>query len=115
MGKKNVKINNQSFTVSHPIKNNNNELVFSRDKKLKVWHSHYKFLGSDSSGHSLSKDFWKDSDALKIFGSPRQQEWEIDQGISDKKISEAISSTPNFKSFGPDIIPMKIFQSFDSW
>ena len=49
------KINNQSFTVSHPIKNYNNELVSSTDEKLKVWHSRYKFLGSDSSGHSLSK------------------------------------------------------------
>ena len=41
--------------VSHPIKNYNNELVSSTDEKLKIWHSHYKFLGSDSLGHSLSK------------------------------------------------------------
>jgi len=33
--KKNAKINNQSFTVSHPIKNYNNELVSSTDEKLK--------------------------------------------------------------------------------
>ena len=73
---KNAKINNQSFTVSHPIKNNNNELVSSKDEKLKAWYSHHKFLGLDSLGHSLSKDYWKDSDALRNFGSPRQQEWE---------------------------------------
>jgi len=64
--KKNAKINNQSFTVSHPIKNYNNELVSSTDEKLKVWHSHYKFLG-----HSLSKDYWKDSDALRNLGRPK--------------------------------------------
>jgi len=33
--KKNTKINNQSFTVSHPIKNNNNVLVSSTYEKLK--------------------------------------------------------------------------------
>jgi hypothetical protein len=68
-------LNNQSFTVSHPIKNYKNynkELVSSTDQKLKVWHSHYKFLGSDSTGHSLFKDFWKDSDALRNFENPRQ-------------------------------------------
>jgi len=65
MGKKNAKIGNQFFMISHPIKNNNNELVSSSDEKLKAWHSHYKFLGSDSSGHSISKDFWKDSDVLR--------------------------------------------------
>jgi len=30
-------------------------------------------------------------------GSPRQQEWDIKQGISDEENSEAILSTPNFK------------------
>ena len=40
-------------------------------KNLKVWHSPYKFLGSDSSGHSLSKDYWKDSDALRNFGKTK--------------------------------------------
>jgi len=68
------KINNQFFTVSHPIKSNNNVLVSSKDEKLKAWHSHYKFLGSNSSSHSLSKDYWKDSDALWNLKSPRQQE-----------------------------------------
>ena len=57
--KKKTKINNQSFIVSHPIKNNNYELVSSTDERLKPWNSHYKFLGSKSSGHSLFKDFWK--------------------------------------------------------
>jgi len=33
--KKNAKINNQFFTVSHSIKNNNNELVSSTDENLK--------------------------------------------------------------------------------
>jgi len=51
-------------------------------KKLKMRHSHYKFLGSDSSGHSLSKDFWKDSNALRNLGSPRQQEWEFNSDIN---------------------------------
>jgi len=32
-------------------------LVSSTGEKLKAWHSHYKFLESDSSGHGLSKDF----------------------------------------------------------
>jgi len=67
------KTNNQTFTVFHPVKNNNNNvLVSSTDKKLKAWHSHYKFLESDSSGHSLSKDYWKYSDALRNLGRPRQ-------------------------------------------
>jgi len=102
----------KSFTVSHPIKNYNNDLVSSTDEKLKVWHSHYKFLGLDSSGHSLSKDYWKDSDALRNFGRPRQQEWDINRGISDEnKISKAISSTPNFKACGPDGIPMEFFKA----
>ena len=74
-------------------------------------HSHYKLLGSDSSGHSLSKDYWKDSDALRNLGSPRQQEWDINQGISDEEISEAISSTPIFKACGPDGIPMEFFKT----
>ena len=65
------KLNNQFFTVFHPIINYNNELVSSTDEKLKVWHSPYKFLGSDSSGHSLSKDYWKDSDALRNFGKTK--------------------------------------------
>jgi len=56
--------------VSHPIKNNNNKLVSSIDEKLKAWHSHYKFLGLDSSG--LSKDFWKDSDAIRNLENLRQ-------------------------------------------
>ena len=41
--KQNSKINNQSFTVSYSIKNNNNELASSTDEKLNAWHSHYKF------------------------------------------------------------------------
>jgi len=86
-------------------------LVSSTDEKLKVWHSHYKFLGSDSSGHSLSKDYWKDSDALRNLGRPRQQEWDINQGISDEEICKAISSTPNFKACGPDGIPMEFFKA----
>ena len=51
--KYNAKNNNQFFTVSHPIKNNNNELVSSSDEKLNAWYFHYKFLTSDSSGRSL--------------------------------------------------------------
>ena len=111
--KKNEKINNQSFTVSLPIKNNNNnnEFISSADEKLKTWHSHYKFLGSDSSGHSLSKDFWKDSDTLRNLGIPRQQEWEINQGISDIEISKAISSIPDFKACDPEGIPMEFFKA----
>ena len=80
--------------VSHPIKTNNNVPVSSTDEKLKAWHSHYKFLGSDSSGRSLSKNHWKDSDALRNLGRPRQQEWDINQGIRDEEVSEAISFTP---------------------
>ena len=98
MGKKNAKINN------------NNIFVSSTDEKLKAWHSHYKFLGSDSSGHSLSKDYQKDSGALRNLGSPRQQEWNINQGIRDEEISETISSTLNFKACGPDGIPMEFFK-----
>jgi len=86
----------------------------STDEKLKAWYSHYKFLGSDSSGHSLSKDYWKDSDALRNLGSPKQQEWEINQGIRHEEVSEAISSMPNFKACGPDGIPMEFHQNFDS-
>jgi len=55
--KKKKKNSNQSFTVSHPIKNNNNKLVSFTDEKLKTFHSHCKFLSSDSSGYCLSKDF----------------------------------------------------------
>jgi len=65
----------------------------------------------DSSGHSLSKDFWKDSDALRNSGSPRQQEWEINQDIKDEEINEAVSSTPNFKACGSDGIPMQFFKA----
>jgi len=42
-------------------------------------------------------------------GSPRQQEWNINQDISD-----AISSTPDFKACGSDGIPNGILQNFDS-
>ena len=80
-------------------------------KKLKAWYSHYKFLGLDSSGHSLSKDYWIDSDALRNLGSPRQQEWDINQGISNEEICKVISSTPNFKACGPDGIPMEFFKA----
>jgi hypothetical protein len=62
--------------VSYPIKNNKNELVSFMHEKLIAWHSHYKFLGLDFSGHSLSNDFWKDSDTLRNFGNSRQQETE---------------------------------------
>ena len=48
-------------------------------KKLKMRHSHYKFLGSDSSGHSLSKDFWQDSNALRNLGSLRQKNGNLTQ------------------------------------
>jgi len=51
------KINNQSFTVFYPLKNNNNELVSFTDENLKALHYHYKFQASDPSGHSLSKNF----------------------------------------------------------
>jgi len=37
-------------------------------------------------------------------GRPRQQEWDINQGISDEEICKAISSTPNFKACGPDMV-----------
>jgi len=43
-------------------------------------------------------------------GSPRQQEWNINQGIRDEEISETISSTLNFKACGPDRIPMEFFK-----
>jgi len=43
-------------------------------------------------------------------GTLRQQEWEINQDISDEEISEAISSTPNFKACGSDDIPMKFIK-----
>ena len=59
----------------------------------------------------MSKNFWKDSDALRNLGSLRQQEWEINQDIKDEEISEAISSTPNFKACGPDGIPMEFFKA----
>jgi len=51
-------------------------------------------------------------------GSPRKQEWDIKQGISDEENSEAILSTPNFKkkkkkkTYGPDGIPMEFFKNF---
>ncbi|KAG4088614.1 hypothetical protein H8356DRAFT_1336232 [Neocallimastix lanati (nom. inval.)] len=67
----------------------NNELVSSTDEKLKALNSHYKFLGLDSSGHSLSKDFWKDSDALMNLGTPR---------LAIKKFSKPIYSTSEFKA-----------------
>ena len=44
-------------------------------------------------------------------GKPRQQEWDINQGISDEEISKAISSTPNFKACDPDGIPMEFFKA----
>jgi len=44
-------------------------------------------------------------------GRPRQQEWDINQGISDEEICKAISSTPNFKACGPDGIPMEFFKA----
>jgi len=70
-----AKINNQSFIVSYPIKgnSNSNEFVSSIDKKPNVWHSHYKFQRMDSSGHSLSKDIFKDSDVHRNLENPRQQ------------------------------------------
>jgi len=48
-------------------------------KILKAWYYHYRFIASDFSGPSLSKDFWKDSDAFRNLGNPRHQEWEINQ------------------------------------
>jgi len=51
-------------------------------------------------------------------GSPRKQEWDIKQGISDEENSEAILSTPNFKkkkkkkTCCPDGIPMEFFKNF---
>jgi len=66
---------------------------------------------SDSSSNNLSKDFWKNSNALKNLGNPRQQEWEINKEISDEEISEAIFSTPNFKVCGLDGISMKFFKA----
>jgi len=65
-----IKIKLSRFLIL--LKNNNNELVSFTDEKLKVWHSHYKFLGSNCSGHGLSKDYWKDSDALRNLERPRQ-------------------------------------------
>jgi len=44
-------------------------------------------------------------------GSPRQQEWDINQGIIDEEICKAISSTPNFKACSPDGIPMEFFKT----
>jgi len=81
-----------------------------------LWHSHYKFLGSDSSGHSLSKDFWKDSNVLRNLGTPRQSTRirEIYHDISDEEISETIWSTSNFKACDSDGIPMEFFKAFDS-
>jgi len=43
--------------------------------------------------------------------SPRQQEWDINQGINDEEICEIISSTPNFKAHGPGDIPMEFFKA----
>jgi len=45
-------------------------------------------------------------------GNPiRQQEWEINQDISNEEISYAISSTPNFKACDPDGIMMEFFKA----
>ena len=44
-------------------------------------------------------------------GRPRQQEWDINQGISDEEICKAIFSIPNFKACGPDGIPMEFFKA----
>jgi len=46
-----------------------------------------------------------------MHGNPRQQEWDINQGISDEEINEAISFTPNFKACGPDGILMEFFKA----
>jgi len=35
ISKKNARIDSQSFTISHPIKNNNIKLVSSTDEKLR--------------------------------------------------------------------------------
>jgi len=42
-------------------------------------------------------------------GNPWQQEWEINQDISDDEINMVISTIPNFKACGPDGIPMEFF------
>jgi len=88
-------LKNQSFTVSHPIKNNNNELVSTIAKKLIARHFHYKFQVSDSSGHGLSsRDFWKDSNALRNLRNLIHQEWEIIQDISYEEILARWSHLP---------------------
>jgi len=51
------KIYNQSFTVSHPIKNNNNKLVSSTNEKIKSLAFSLYILRVRFSGHSFSKDF----------------------------------------------------------
>ena len=99
------------FIILHPIKNNNNKLVTCTDEKLNVWHSHYKFLGLDSSSHRLSIYFWKDSYVLWNFGNSRQQELEINKNISYEEIREVISSSPNFKACGSNGISMKFFKA----
>ena len=53
----------------------------------------------------------KDYDALRNLESPRQQEWEINQNISNEGIREAISSTSNFKAWSPNGIPMEFFKA----
>jgi len=56
-----------------------------KKKKKKVDILIIKFLGSDFSGYSLSKDFRRGSDALRHLGSPSQQKWDINQGISERR------------------------------
>jgi len=82
---------------------------FFTNENLKALHFYYKFLVSDSSGHSLSKEFWKDFDTPKNLENPRPQEWEINQDKNNEEICKEISSTPNFKDYGPGI-PVEFFK-----
>lgn len=60
---------------------------------------------------SLSRDFWKDADTLWNFGTPKVTRMgKLTKVLAIKKISEAIASTPNFKSCGPDAMSMEFFK-----
>jgi len=112
--KKNTKIGKSSNFSLHPIKDNDDNIVYSSREQLNVWHDHYEKLASDSTGHSLYKPFWSNPANHKLYNFSNNIEWDINGEISIEEIRSAISDIPKFKASGPDDVPIEFFKAIST-
>ena len=105
------KLSNLHHSSVNPtvIRNKYGTDLFSKNDQLNRWAEHYKDLSSDSTGHSLNRQYWN-----SIFPHQNPISWDINDPISLSEIRNTVLSMRNNKAPGPDGIPIEFYKSFFS-